>query len=211
MRVPLFYKILQLRSNSSPNRIKIITIAPRSFWLSTRSAPSQSTILADYTSFLQHTISSNPTSKFILYGHSLGGSAALHLLSQNPHLAKHIQGVILENPLPSIPYMVKALYPQKWLPYHYLGPLSFDKWDSISILRNSPALFKNKKILWLRSERDEIVPNEEDEGVKEMWNLSSGDKKWVVIDRALHDTAFLESKWKEEVGKFIDEVINSKD
>lgn len=211
MRVPLFRKILFMNSTNSDTKIKIVTIAPRSFWLSTRSAPTQSTILADYTSFLTQTISSNPSAKIIIYGHSLGASAAIHLLSKNSRLAQHIKGIILENPLPSIPYMVESLYPQKWLPYHYLGPLSFDRWDSISILRRSPDLLKDKKVLWLRSERDEIVPNEEDKGVKEMWNLSGGEKKWIVIERALHDTAFLESKWKEEVKKFINEVTNSKD
>lgn len=37
----------------------------------------------------------------------------------------------------SIPEMVVALYPQQWLPYRYLVPLAFDKWDAVGVMWRS--------------------------------------------------------------------------
>ncbi|GAA5960343.1 hypothetical protein JCM3765_007479 [Sporobolomyces pararoseus] len=130
-----------------------LAVAPRSFWNSTRSTPTESSVLADYRSALEFAYDRyGPSAKYVLYGHSLGGAASILLLDQLsvppfPSAQSQIEtttsalvpspaGLILENPLPSIPYMVKALYPQKWLPYHYLGFAAFDRWDAIGRLRN---------------------------------------------------------------------------
>lgn len=212
LRIPLFRQILLPSSpqSSFPN-LKIIAFAPRSYWLSSRSAPTQTGLLADYTSVLLDSFSSHPPeTKFILYGHSLGGSILLFLLS-NPELKKKIAGVILENPLPSIPYMVKALYPQKWLPYHYLSPFVFDRWDTLALVRKDKELLKGVRSLWIRSGKDEIIPQDPDGGVKNLFEGVDGeDKKWVEIEDALHDTAFLSRKWKAEIREFMQEVRTGK-
>ena len=145
-----------------------------------------------------------PDDKLVLYGHSLGGSIAIHVLSEAvKRKGKRIDGLILENPLPSIPWMVQSLYPQKWLPYHYLGGLAFDRWDTFPIL--AKQLIEPERILWVRSKNDEIVPrsNKQGEGVEGMYDLAGG--KFVELD-ALHDNAYRERRWKLEIREFLSKL-----
>ena len=205
-RIPLFHRLLSPLSRETDHisPISILSIAPRSFWLSTRSAPTQHSLLADYTSIIDHARQSLPNSRIILYGHSLGGAAAiLYLLGSSA--SPGIAGLILENPLPSIPYMVQSLYPQKWLPYHYLGPLVFDRWDTLAALASSSQLQRPlPRSLWIRSGQDEIIPEGGVERMFESW--PEEDKEWVNVDGALHDTAFLGRRWRESVRGFVDKV-----
>lgn len=134
----------------------------------------------------------------------------------------------MENPLPSIPYMVRALYPQRWLPYHWLGPAVFDRWDAKGVLARraeegwGEGLLGKVPTLWIRSGKDEIIPadsevkGEEGDGVERMWEdwrrieewEGEGEtrSRWVKVDGALHDTAFLDRSWREDVQGFVHEV-----
>ncbi|GAA6008701.1 hypothetical protein JCM11491_003404 [Sporobolomyces phaffii] len=257
LRIPLFRRLLQpevIRSTSarrpsipprseSPSQaledLTVVAVAPRSFWLSTRSTPTEASVLADYRAALDYAYGQyGPSAKYVLYGHSLGGAAAILLLEQlsiPPFFAQPqhsppaptISGVIFENPLPSIPFMVRALYPQKWLPYHYLGFASFDRWDAIGRLRalargasTTTSMTTTVPSLWIRSGRDEIIPTEAQDGVREMFEnwkaiedgarrgAESGEvrARWVKIDGALHDTAYLEGKWRDELRQFLREI-----
>lgn len=167
-------------------------------------------------------------------------------------------GLILENPLPSIPYMVRALYPQRWLPYHYLGPFAFDRWDAISAIDQLAQRCDGQvaaaeplpPTLWIRSGRDEIIPHGAGDGVKRMyagWASASGEAalvthngtdphhdqapprsvgearlrqveerrhglaeaRWVNIPHALHDTAYMEKRWRDEIRRFVDMVLSN--
>lgn len=75
--------------------------------------------------------------------------------------------------------------------------------------------------LWIRSGKDEIIPTdsevkgEEGDGVQRMWadwtRIEEREKggtmsRWVKVDGALHDTAFLDRRWREEVQAFVREV-----
>ncbi|GAA5856426.1 hypothetical protein JCM8547_008739 [Rhodosporidiobolus lusitaniae] len=233
LRAPLFRQLLRPSppsrspspsSSLPPPHVTVLAFAPRSFWLSTRSTPTEKTVLADYRAALSYAQQRHgPCAKYVLYGHSLGGAAAVLLLEQlgeppfpptrtslssppssplssspTPSTAPSpppLSALILENPLPSIPFMVRSLYPQKWLPYHYMGPFAFDKWDAIGRLRRLAAgrkRFGNGKeedgmeqrartavrSLWVRSGRDEIIPHGKEDGVRRMyedWLVATGD------------------------------------
>ncbi|KAL8281233.1 hypothetical protein RQP46_006267 [Phenoliferia psychrophenolica] len=110
-RLPLFRRLLSPPPLSPSLSLTLLSIAPRSFWLSTRSTPTESSVLSDVSSMLSYARRTFPHSPLVLYGHSLGGAAAvLHLLRSDPHHPDdEIKGVILENPLPSIPYMSAGL------------------------------------------------------------------------------------------------------
>ncbi|GAA6057388.1 hypothetical protein JCM3770_000739 [Rhodotorula araucariae] len=289
LRAPLFRSFLREPPTSASSRIasaaespqphiSVLAVAPRTFWLSTRTTPTEDGVLADYAAALAHAYAEHgPLARYVLYGHSLGGAAAVLLLeklgqapfrpafasSGSPEPATlgpapaskppthtdsvdssfptrastgvvpHVSGVILENPLPSIPYMVRALYPQRWLPYHYLGPLAFDKWDAIGRLERLPAprraagaseRARAPRSLWIRSARDEIIPHGggEGDGVRRMfdaWVLydaaaaaqkgcagADARNRWVEVKGALHDTAYLERRWRDEIRAFLGQV-----
>ncbi|GAA5849716.1 hypothetical protein JCM9279_001991 [Rhodotorula babjevae] len=294
LRIPLFRSLLRdlpPRSTStalSPTapHVTLLAVAPRAFWRSTRSTPTERSVLADYSAALAHAYAQHgPPARYVLYGHSLGGAAAVLLLQQlgqapfassvgaldssrtrpqpaspssttsparppalsssrstfsagaEPYLPP-ISGVILENPLPSIPHMVRALYPQRWLPYHYLGPLAFDKWDALGRLERlersastSSAGELAPRSLWIRSGRDEIIPGGDGDGVRRMYaawvrateqerggarreqqdDVESGSRRsrWVDVAGALHDTAYLEWRWRDEIRTFLAEVAGA--
>lgn len=291
LRAPLFRSLLRdpvppraASASSSPPLPPLVTllaIAPRTFWRSTRTTPTEPGVLADYAAALSHAYATHgPSARYVLYGHSLGGAAAVLLLEQlyqapfapsscspdysaaatSPHKALDkastsrrvqdirapdraaslptISGVILENPLPSIPHMVRALYPQRWLPYHYLGPFALDKWDALGRLErgaapsaasaSSAARARAPDSLWIRSGRDEIIPGGEDDGVRRMYDAwvratqpvhsaregqvedeAVGSRaKWVDMVGALHDTAYLERRWRDEIRSFLVDVAS---
>ncbi|GAA6006953.1 uncharacterized protein JCM10292_000371 [Rhodotorula paludigena] len=291
LRAPLFRALLReppsprSSSGSPPEpRVSLFAVAPRSFWLSTRATPTERGILADYRAALAHAYTRHgPGSRYVLYGHSLGGAAAVLLLEQLRHgpfasggedrtgtsapesrqtSASHISttatsdydvessasassplvpsasspaltvprlsGIILENPLPSIPYMVRALYPQRWLPYHYLGPFAFDKWDAVGRLARdrTGGEARGLRSLWIRSGRDEIIPHGAEDGVREMYaawvrareagGAASGrdeeepTSRWVDVPGALHDTAYMERRWRDEIRAFLRQVAQEK-
>ena len=293
LRIPLFRSLLRDPPPkpssqglvSTALHVTLFAVAPRAFWRSTRSTPTERAVLADYTSALAHAYAEHgPSARYVLYGHSLGGAAAVLLLQQlghapfapsvgggetlvapswpsppssttspapsspaspTPRLSTDaplppISGLILENPLPSIPHMVRALYPQRWLPYHYLGPFAFDKWDALGRLERlsrsestSSAGEPAPRTLWIRSGRDEIIPGGDGDGVRRMYDawerateqererggtgsgeqddVESGSRRsrWIDVARALHDTAFLERRWRDEIQSFLAEVASA--
>ncbi|KAJ6565816.1 Alpha/Beta hydrolase protein [Mycena vulgaris] len=219
-RLPVFQALLSPPPHSpthpnSPPRMKILAVAPRGYWKSTPRRATQRGILADYTAILAYALSAHPGAAVVVYGHSLGGAAAVCLLAQLPDLDANateqerregtpdysrIRGLVLENPFASIPGMVRALYPQRWLPYHHLAPLA---WDRPSILtRLAPST------LTLLSAHDEVVPP----SMGAQLHLLAGARRerLVEVPGALHDNAWRERVWRGEVGRYVADVVHGK-
>jgi uncharacterized protein len=215
-----------------------VAVAPRSYWKSTQHSPTQKGILKDYLQVLKYTQSRFSDARIIVYGHSLGGAVSVCLLSQlydevdctvnedakyKDAKFANIRGLIVENPFSSIPGMVKALYRDKWTPYHHMGPLALDKWDALSAMRKAQGKGSvldrlRKDMMIVVSEMDEVVPAEMG---KELWEASRGgvdvsnDAKGsnsdgfgskVVIQNALHDDAWQHRQWLKEMTRYIAEV-----
>ncbi|KAF9810493.1 hypothetical protein IEO21_06888 [Rhodonia placenta] len=182
-RIPVFERLLSAKALGRLEPIKpkeklnmaVIAVAPRSFWKSSSRTPTQRGLLADYA----------------------------HVLS----------GMILENPFSSIPDMVRALYPQRWMPYRYLAPMAFDEWDAVAAMRSTKdrpdALLArlSANMLMLLSEKDEVVPMSMG---AELYDASETDQKGsrddglsvkrrVVIRGALHENAWTERQWRDEM------------
>ncbi|TFK60272.1 alpha/beta-hydrolase [Pluteus cervinus] len=241
-RLPIFQTLLHHKSSAS-KPLKVLSVAPRSYWKSTNRRPTQVGILSDYTHIIHHTLRSYPQSPIILYGHSLGGSIAVCLLAHLDKLKREsavkqvgysrIRGFILENPFSSIPNMVRALYPQPWLPYHYLAPLALDKWDAYQALKETTALSildpnveggevtasvlgrVAKDMLVLVSENDELVPSSMGrvlfDASKDGRNMENvGDEAGLgrvkVVRGALHEDMWRKWEWEKFVWGYIESV-----
>ncbi|EFC36651.1 hypothetical protein NAEGRDRAFT_59950 [Naegleria gruberi] len=103
----------------------------------------------------------NPNNIFI-FGRSLGGAVSIYLASK---YANAIRGVIVENTFMSIPKLIPAIFP-----YRFISPIlqffSVNKWDNEATLRN--AQFRNdyhrKRLngdlpfLFISGRKDELIP-----------------------------------------------------
>ena len=206
-RLEVFKNLLDHRSFKT--RARLVAVAPRSYWKSTPNRPSERGILSDYTHALNYTIKRWPNSRIILYGHSLGGSAAVCLTSAlYSEEYPNVQGLILENPFASIPEMVRALYPQRWLPYHYLTPFVLDKWDAVHAASNmsqDSLLWRlSKGMLVLLSEKDELVPSSM--GMDILKATKSEGASSIVIRDAFHESAWKQEQWVREIAKYADNI-----
>lgn len=106
--------------------------------------------------------------------------------------------------------MVRALYPQRWLPYRYLAPLAFDRWDVLAALKShvghDTVLGRiSRNMLVLVSEHDEVVP--QDMGVRIFKLATQGchpnGTELVKIPKALHEDAWTRKMWTDELRKYI--------
>jgi hypothetical protein len=225
-RIPVFVTLL----NAIPS-LAILAPAPRSYWTSTAARPTQAGLTADYTSVLAFAASHFPTSRLTIYGHSLGASIALCLLASRkncdvpnpvPTAAVHVHGLVLENAFTSVPDMVRALYPQRWLPYRYLGPFVRDRWDARVAAAHLFPRGLAPRAMVLVSERDEVVPptmareifgalqlsGDMDEGGK--GGIARRGRKplgrFVVLERALHEDAWRYRDWSLVMKQYLEDL-----
>ncbi|KAL3446013.1 Alpha/Beta hydrolase protein [Aspergillus insuetus] len=146
LRLPLLSQVMrtiQDSTNSADVEYIIVALSYRGYWKSSGRA-TQRGIQLDAQAFLKwisETYSTPDTDlQVVLWGHSLGAAVAstatVTQLSTTalPERACQekpirISGLILEAPISSIKDMLISLYPQKWLPYRYLLPFSWNNWD----------------------------------------------------------------------------------
>ncbi|KAG8707214.1 hypothetical protein FRC08_000633 [Ceratobasidium sp. 394] len=229
-RIPVFRLLVNLLDDRPDIDVFVVAVAPRSYWKSTNKAPSEYGFMADYGAALDWISSSYPGSPIVLYGHSIGGSVAIRLLDSldaSPTSSPRVKGLIIENAFTSVPDMVRSLYPSRWLPYYYLGPLVWDKWDALAALcrLNGPpqtpqssgvsalerVVISPASILILNSSDDEVVPPQMGEQLLDAASTMCATSKYrperVVIPSALHDDAYTKRQWKDAMRGYLHKVL----
>ncbi|RUP50468.1 Alpha/Beta hydrolase protein [Jimgerdemannia flammicorona] len=178
-RVPLF----QLLISSIPN-LTIVGIGYRGFGGSD-GRPSEKGLQADALSILKYVKTEFPLQSLYLYGHSLGGSVALYLAStEEARNSTQLRGLIVENTYTSIEDMVMALY-GKYTPYPYIAKYClWNKWESNKVISKV-----HLPILFLSSQKDEIVPKEHMSMLFENATNSSS-KTFVKFKHSMHMDMF---------------------
>ncbi|THH18207.1 hypothetical protein EW146_g2742 [Bondarzewia mesenterica] len=214
-RLPVFSSLL----SRLPSSI-VIAVAPRSYWTSTSARPTQDSLIMDYTHVLSYASSRFPDCALIVYGHSLGSAIAICLLAQLPsNKFIQVRGLILENAFASVPAMVQALYPQKWLPYHYMGPLVWDKWDALQAVKRPPEGSLLKRLLSdtmvMVSEKDEVVPVQMGHDIFSESRASVKDsevdlRRFIVVEGALHENAWTKRQWALAMKSYV-HAVSDKD
>ncbi len=190
--------------------------------------PTQAGLTVDYAATLAFAASRFPTSRLTIYGHSLGASIALCLLTPHkdlPNAAAVVHGLVLENAFTSVPDMLRELYPQRWLPYRYLGPFVRDGWDArAAAASHTFPRDLARRTMVLVSERDEVVPpamgkeifgalrasrdiqERRGERIGGSMGMQEPLGRFVVVEGALHEDAWRYRKWTRAVKEYLEDL-----
>lgn len=179
----------------------------------------------------------------MLWGQSLGAGVAATAAATASAEARdaegtskekeiEIQGLILETPFTSVRSMLSTLYPQKWLPYRYLGPFLRNHWDSEAALRSmgdcshhhhpppniiattSPTSTPTPnpplpKILILQAGKDELVPATHGVELDRICREELGmDVRRVEVRGALHTEVMGKGAGRGEVVEFLRRIAS---
>jgi len=167
--------------------LNIAAIDYRGYGDSERRTPGEAGVNADARALYEwmRTVNHIPSSRIIIYGHSLGSGPATDLA-----LHAEAAGLILEGAFTSVPDRGAEVYP--WLPVHWLATQRFANIDKIGFV----ALPK----LLMHARDDSIIPYEH--GLR-LFEAASAPKQWVEL-KGGHLRAFLDdsAQFWGRVGEF---------
>lgn len=217
-----------LQGPGTKTRYTIIALSYRGYWKS-KGRPSQRGIELDAQAALDWVTEQYgplPNTRIVLWGQSIGAAVATTALATRQDSATRsadgptITGLLLETPFTSLRAMLIALYPQKFLPYRYLGPFLMSTWDSVAALtkignnlaQRDPVIGPDGKkgaqtplrVLLLEAEDDELVPKEDAAILERTCVKFSGlDTKHRVVAGAFHTNVMTKGEGKREVVEFL--------
>lgn len=235
-RLPYISNILKLLHRPKTDvRYTVIALSYRGFWKS-KGRPSQRGIQLDAQAALNwvsERYGDLPNAEIVLWGQSIGAgvatiAAAAHIdehavakrKEQDRSSALRISGLLLETPFTSLRAMLIALYPQKFLPYRYLGPFLMSTWDSEGALSSiGQTLMKGRdrlkdtgegeaqspmRVLLLEAGDDELVPKGDAAKLKAICEESRAiGIEHRIVDRALHTDVMTKGQGKKEITHFL--------
>lgn len=187
-------------SNCAPPNQDVVMVAVsyRGFWKS-RGKPSQRGLERDGIASIQWVVRQLAHGQYqktnlIIWGQSIGSGVATSvaaslgesgIASENVYL----RGLILETPFTNVREMLRAFYPQRWVPYQYLWPFLTSKWDSLEALRRLSASTDVEhlpRVYILQAGRDEVVPEDHGQRMCKLCQELGYDVRLKVVPYALH-------------------------
>lgn len=160
-RLPMLSNILKdLDAVESTRKFTLIALSYRGYWRSSGRA-SENGIQKDATAALHRALemARQQDANVLLWGQSIGAGIAADLLARQPlSQSERIVGLILETPFSSIRNMLAALYPQRWLPYRYLWPFLWNRWDTEAAIGTLAGRGNVPAIQIISAGKDEVVP-----------------------------------------------------
>ena len=234
-RLPSLSSTLRtLRDRRSPAIYTVVALSYRGFWSSSGRA-SEKGIKMDAVaalSWVAETFSSNFNDgeevKCVLWGQSLGAGVAADAAAAMAKMAIskgnkdiRIDGLLLETPFVSVKDMLLELYPQKWLPYRYLGPFLRNHWDTREALRRLANARESKigseggravdlpKILILQAGKDELVPVSQALELEACAQEIGLKVSRLEVQGALHNEVTMKAFGKAAIASFLSSIGDS--
>ena len=224
-RLPYLSQVVKQLQTFSPDRLPgigytIVALSYRGFWTSS-GRPSQKGIELDAKTALDWVTTeySNNGDRpiVILWGQSIGAGVALtaaahYYQQQICHGSRWIAGMLLETPFLSIEEVLLELYPQRWLPYRYLGPFLRSHWDAVAALDGIATVksLRKPKVIILHAGKDELVPERH---VVELENQCIARGFHVgrrVITGAFHGEIMTKGAGRTAIVAFIQDVVKQR-
>lgn len=227
-RLPYLSNIMKQLYAQSKARYTFIALSYRGFWTSSGRA-SQKGIELDAQAalgWIADQYGAKKNTRIVIYGQSIGAGVATTATAKwlangrndTSHNRLRISGLLLETPFTSLREMLIGLYPQKFLPYRYLGPFLMSTWDSRAALWSLDEAFDsslreqkgfgerpdNIRVLLLEAGADELVP----EGNAALLMQVCRESKHIqaehkVVSRALHTNVMMQPSGKKEIVRFL--------
>ena len=178
------------------------------YWTST-GRPSQAGLQKDAIAVLEWLDTQHPGRKVdvILYGHSIGAGVACFAAANNPCSNVRIAGIILETPFTSVSEMLRTLYPQKWLPYHYLSPFLRSSWNIRDYLTQIPLKNGKPRIMIVQAENDEIVDKTMAPEIRDLATRLEMQVDFFTVKGALHFECMSYRGFPGWVSTFIEDSV----
>ena len=230
-RLPSLSSILRsLNTIPSQTTYTILALSYRGFWTSS-GRPSEAGIKLDAAAALSWAAENFPPStsadkedvRFVLWGQSLGAGVAVdaaatvasRFRSNEGDGGLGIDGLLLETPFVGVKAMLLELYPQKWLPYRYLGPFLRNHWKSREALRRLASCYRGvsgtanmkgrgaPKLLILQAGKDELVPATQGLALEACAREVGLDVRRIEVQGALHNEVVTRASGKAAITKFL--------
>ena len=149
-----------------------------------------------------------PKPTVILYGQSIGCGFATNLASTTE--AMQIDGLVLETPFVSTRTMLRALYPQKWLPYQYLWPFlrnQLDSWTNFGTIAKRAAGSRPPGVYMIEAGKDELVPADHGEQLAERCQAVGLPMERYKVRGALHNEVIVRTQGKSAIAHSIASAV----
>lgn len=194
----------------------MVCVSYRGFWTS-HDRPSERGINQDTEATLQwinqkhqrhssyQSASTRPV--IILYGQSIGCGFATNLAAASR--TTRVDGLLLETPFTSTRAMLKALYPQKWLPYQYLWPFlrsQLNSWENMEAIATAYGT-NPPSIHIIEAGKDELVPSAHGEELYQRCLDLGLPVERVKVHGALHNETLSRAPGKVAVQRSIASVV----
>jgi hypothetical protein len=117
--------------------------------------------------------------------------------------------LVMEAPTSNIKDMLIGLYPQRWLPYRYLWPFSWNTWCNTTALerladcRDQCEGSSIPPILILSAEHDEVIPRHVAGQLERRGHELGLDIARIDVPRAMHIEAPIKPEGREALVGFI--------
>ncbi|CBH14573.1 Bem46-like serine peptidase [Trypanosoma brucei gambiense DAL972] len=205
---------------STKCRCAVLMVDYRGYGQSDSVSPTQEGVMLDAQACLDYLLCHPhiPADRIFVMGTSLGGAVAIHLAAE-PHNAKHIAGVIVENTFTSIGDMASEMARHALngaqpcfsflllsLFEYYVKPLCLHiKWRSIDAVQKICA-----PMLFLSGLKDNVVPPLQ---MKKLYSktFSTRSRRFVEYPEGDHNTLPLIPGYGETVNAFIQDVLRHRE
>lgn len=150
-----------------------------------------------------------PNTRIIFWGQSVGSGAATGLAAEYLEKAglerPPLAGLVLETPFTNMRDLLRAFYPQKWLPYRYLSPFLRNHWDSEQALQKIARTSGSQKpqILIAQAGQDEIVPQEQSERLESLCKSLNITVDRQIVSKALHNDVMVKTDGQRAIANFL--------
>lgn len=209
--VPIYVLYFQGNCSSTPPRLPLISpivkaldeehrryvfvcVSYRGYWTSQGRA-NEIGITKDALAALEWISSQHPfiatSAKIpvVIWGQSIGCGVASTLAAN--HIEKdssvEIVALVLEAPFTNVRDMMKAIYPQKWLPYQYLWPFLRNRLDSMAAMEKMVEKARKPRITLVVAGEDELVPSHLGDTLEQKGNKLGLDIRKVVVPNSFHE------------------------